>query len=78
MQIEVPPHVAVSSVVQLLKQEPGKRIIQRFGYIRKMYIENSIWAVGYFSSTIGRGGDQIRKYIRQQGEEEETPRIVSF
>ena len=42
LQIEIPPHVAVASVVQLLKQESSKRIIQRFSYIRRMYIENSI------------------------------------
>jgi len=36
-------------------------------------MENSIWAVGYFSSTIGLNEEQIRKYIDNHGKEEETP-----
>ena len=78
LQIEIPPDVAVSEVVQHLKQDSSKRLIKRFPYIRKMYMENSIWAVGYFSSTIGLNETQIKKYIDHQGKEESTPEQVSF
>ena len=78
MQIEIPPNVAVSEIVQHLKQDSSKKLMKRFAYIRNMYIENSIWAVGYFSSTIGLNEAQIKKYIAHQGQEEETPKQISF
>lgn len=78
IQIEIPPDVAVAEVVQHLKQDSSKKLIRRFPYIRRMYMENSIWAVGYFSSTIGLNETQIRKYIDHQGTEESTPTQVSF
>ena len=53
LQLEIPPDVSVASVVQHLKSDSSRVLIKRFPYIRRMYIENSIWAVGYFSSTIG-------------------------
>lgn len=78
LQLEIPPDVAVAEVVQHLKQDSSRRLIKRFPYIRKMYFENSIWAVGYFSSTIGLNEDQIKKYIEHQGKEESTPAEASF
>jgi putative transposase len=78
IQIEIPPDVAVAEVVQHLKQDSSKKLIRRFPYIRRMYMENSIWAVGYFSSTIGLNETQIRKYIDHQGIEESTPVQASF
>ena len=35
-----------------------------------MYMTDGIWAVGYFSSTLGLNEDQIKKYIEHQGREE--------
>ena len=32
-----------------------------------MYLEGSIWSVGYFSSTIGLNEEHIKKYIEYQG-----------
>jgi hypothetical protein len=46
--------------------------MKRFRYVRSTYIENGIRAVGYFSSTIGLNEDQIKKYIVDSVEEEET------
>lgn len=78
IQLEIPPNVAVAEVVQQLKSDSSKVLIKKFAYIRKMYMENSIWAVGYFSSTIGLNEDQIKKYIAYQGVEESTPKQISF
>ena len=32
-----------------------------------MYIDGSIWSVGYFVSTIGLNEEAIKKYIANQG-----------
>jgi putative transposase len=78
IQIEIPPDVAVAEVVQHLKQDSSRKLIRLYPYIRKMYLENNIWAVGYFSSTIGLNETQIKKYIEHQGKEESIPTQPSF
>jgi putative transposase len=70
IQIEIPPDVAVSAAVQVLKQNSSRALRQRFPFIRRMYVERSIWSVGYFSSTIGLNENQIRRYIEYQGNQE--------
>ena len=70
IQIEIPPNIAVSSAVQKLKQRASIDIKKNHKFVREMYLENSIWSVGYFSSTIGLNEAQIRKYIEWQGRRE--------
>lgn len=77
LQIEIPPDIAVAKVVQLLKQNSSRQISKKYAFIRQMYVEDSIWAVGYFSSTVGLNEEQIKKYIERQGQEE-LPQKVSF
>ena len=70
LQIEIPPNILVSKTVQVLKQNSSRALKKRFAYIRRMYLEDSIWSVGYFSSTIGLNEEVIRKYIEHQGQKE--------
>ena len=77
LQIEIPPDIAVSKVVQALKTNSSREIRKKYSFIRRMYLEDSIWAVGYYSSTVGLNESQIKKYIEHQGEEE-LPQQVLF
>ena len=70
LQIEIPPDVAVSKVVQALKTNSSREVRKKYAFVRRMYLEDSIWSVGYFSSTVGVNEQQIRKYIEHQGKEE--------
>lgn len=70
LQIEIPPNIAVSSAVQVIKQRSSIDLRRKFKFIREMYLENSIWSVGYFSSTVGLNEASIRKYIEYQGRRE--------
>lgn len=70
IQIEIPPNIAVSSAVQAIKHRSSIDLTRKFKFIREMYLENSIWSVGYFSSTIGLNEASIRKYIEYQGRRE--------
>ena len=70
LQIEIPPDIPVCEVVQLLKQNASRVLKRKFAFIRRMYLENSIWSVGYFSSTIGLNEETIRRYIEHQGKKE--------
>jgi len=70
IQIEIPPNVAVCQAVQKLKQNSSACLKRKFKFIREMYLEDSIWSVGYFSSTIGLNEEQIRQYIDRQSLED--------
>jgi putative transposase len=67
LQIEIPPNILNAAVVQKLKIESSVRIKRRFKFIREMYLDGSIWSVGYFLSTIGINEQTISRYIARQG-----------
>jgi putative transposase len=70
IQIEIPPNMSIAAVVQKLKIESSKRLKKKFKFIREMYIDGSIWSVGYYVSTIGANEDAIRRYIAWQGKKD--------
>lgn len=70
LQIEIPPDVAVSAVVQRLKMITSIKLRNKYKFIKEMYLDSNIWSVGYFSSTIGLNEEQIKRYIENQGAED--------
>jgi putative transposase len=77
LQIEIAPDTAVSRVVQRIKAHTTFKLKKKFPFIRKMYLENSIWSVGYFSSTLGLNEEQIKHYISNQ-DQQERPHTYHF
>ena len=77
LQIEIPPNIAVSKVVQVLKANLSTQLKKQFRFIRGMYIDGNIWSVGYFSSTLGLNEEMIKKYIEHQGKQD-NPQQISF
>lgn len=75
LQLEIPPNVTVSSVVQKIKWQSSLTLKKQFKFIDKMYLEHSIWQVGYFSSTIGVSETIIEKYIKYQNKQEKSKQI---
>ena len=67
LQIEIPPNLTVAAVVQRLKSESSAVLKKKFKFIRDMYLDGSIWSVGYFVSTVGLNEEMIKKYIASQG-----------
>lgn len=67
LQIEIPPNIPVSRVVQRMKIHTSKYLKKKYKFIRRMYVDGSIWSVGYFSSTVGLNEEVIARYIRYQG-----------
>ena len=70
LQIEIPPNLSVAAVVQILKGNSSIHLKKKFKFIREMYLDGSIWSVGYFVSTIGLNETQIKKYIQYQGKKD--------
>ncbi|MCL4437723.1 IS200/IS605 family transposase [Patescibacteria group bacterium] len=77
MQIEIGPNTSVSAAVKALKQYSSLYLKKKFKFIKKMYLDEGIWSVGYFSSTIGLNESQIKKYIEYQGKQD-LPRQPGF
>jgi putative transposase len=67
LQIEIPPNLSIAAVVRRLKSESSAHLKKKFKFIRDMYLDGSIWSVGYFVSTVGLNEEVIKKYIASQG-----------
>ena len=69
--MSIPPKYSVSEVVRLIKANTGRKMRAKFPHLDKVYWGfKGIWSVGYFVSTVGVHESTIRKYVRQQGEED--------
>mgnify|MGYP001567621733 FL=1 len=75
MQIEIAPSVRVADAVQKLKANSSFYLKKKFKFIKELYLEDSIWSVGYFVSSIGLNEAQIKKYIQYQGKTEKPQTI---
>ncbi len=67
MQIEIPPNMTIAAAVQALKARSSIHLKNKFKFIKDMYIDGSIWSVGYYVSTIGLNEKMIERYLDMQG-----------
>ena len=67
LQMEIPPNIAIAAVVQTLKARASIHLKKKFKFIKEMYLDGSIWSVGYFVSTIGLDEKMVQRYIQYQG-----------
>ena len=65
--------MSLGSVVRIIKSNGARWLKEKFAeYLKKVYWgTKSVWSDGYFVSTIGRDEEVIRKYIENQGKEDE-------
>lgn len=68
----IPPRMAVSDAVRLLKTNSARAMKIRFPFLRRMYDHENLgmWSDGYFASTVGLNEETIRRYIEAQGQED--------
>ncbi len=71
MCIEIPPKYAVASVIGFLKGKSAIAIARMQGKERN-YTGAHFWARGYAVSTVGFDEGIIRKYIKEQSEEDDS------
>ena len=70
MLISIPPKYSVAQVIGYIKGKSAIHITRTFGGKRRNFTGQNFWARGYFVSTVGRDEATIRKYIREQEEED--------
>jgi len=72
LMLAIPPYIAVSRIVQHLKGESSRKLQMEFPQLQKQFWGQHLWAIGYFCVTTGTVTDQtIKKYIEEQGKQEE-------
>ena len=68
----IPPHLAVSKLIQYIKGRTGRKLLQEFEHLRKRYYGGHLWSLGFYSATSGNVTDQmIIDYVKNQDREAE-------
>jgi len=71
MIMVIPPRYAVSDVIGEIKQATASKLREKFAWLEKVYWkERVVWSPGYFVSTIGLDENQIREYVKWQGQQD--------
>jgi putative transposase len=62
--VELPPQVAASNLVKILKGLSSRRLRQEFAHLARM---KCLWAPSYFVSTVGGAPlEVVRRYVENQ------------
>ena len=63
----IPPRVSVAAVVKYMKSLTGRKLKEKFEYMRKaIYGRGGIWSRGYCVSSIGLNKERIMRYVEYQ------------
>ena len=71
MLLRIPPKYAMSHVVGYIKGKSAIRIARDFMGRHRSFKGYHFWAYGYFVSTVGLDEETIRKYIKNQEENDD-------
>ena len=65
--VSVPPHLAISKLLQYLKGKSSRKLLQENKMLSKQFWGRHLWARGYFVATSGNVTDEIIiEYIENQ------------
>jgi putative transposase len=70
MMMAIPPKHAVSQVIGYIKGKSAIHLARVYGERKKNFVGQHFWARGFYVSTVGRDENAVRKYIREQEEED--------
>jgi putative transposase len=71
MMIGIPPKYAVAQVIGYIKGKSAIHLARVYGGRKQNFVGQHFWARGYYVSTVGRDEEAVRKYIREQEEEDQ-------
>jgi putative transposase len=70
--VSVPPHLAISKLVQYLKGKSSYKMMQENKMLSKQFWGRHLWGRGYFVATSGNITDEmIMEYIENQDDKEQ-------
>jgi len=69
--VSFPPKYSIARVVQIIKQNTGKALQEKYEFIRQRYYgRGGMWPAGYFVSTVGLDEHMIMRYVKYQEKED--------
>jgi putative transposase len=68
--IAIPPKHGVSQVIGYIKGKSAIHLARVYGERKRNFVGQQFWARGFYGSTVGRDEEAVRKYIREQEEED--------
>lgn len=73
LYLSVPPHIAISKLVQYMKGKSSYKLLQENKQLNKEFWGKHLWGRGYFVSTSDTITDEmIMEYIENQDKPENT------
>lgn len=78
MLVAIPPKMAVSRFMGILKGKSALMIFDRFANLKYKYGNRHFWCRGYFVDTVGRNKTAIQQYIQNQLSEDKTVDQISM
>ena len=78
MLVSVPPYLSIAQYMGFLKGKSSLIIFDRHANLKYKYGQRSFWCRGYFVDTVGKNETAIRKYIRNQLEEDYAKDQISL
>ena len=70
MVLSIPPKYSVSMLIGFLKGKTAIKLHQEFAGHARNYYGKHFWSRGYFVSTVGLDENKIRKYVKNQENED--------
>ena len=70
MFVEIPPKLSISTFMGYLKGKSSLMIFEKHSNLKYKFGNRNFWATGYYVSTVGLNEATIRKYIREQENED--------
>ena len=68
--LDIPSRISLSSFMGYLKGKSSLMIFEHHGNLKYKFGSKTFWATGYYVSTVGLNEAIIRKYIREQENED--------
>ena len=77
--IQSVPTYSAKKIIQTVKSITAREIFERVPEIKKKLWGGELWTDGYYVSTVGQRGNEetIRRYVQEQGKEEEYKKLYS-
>jgi len=76
--VSAPPKLSPALIVQKIKGQTAERIFREFPQLTKRYWGKHFWARGYCVSTVGIDEATIRKYIKEQSDDDTSEKQMRF
>ncbi len=70
--LSIPPRYSVSEVLGFLKGKSAIKIFDRYPLLKRRYWGRHFWVKGYYASTVGLDERTIRKYVKNQLEQDQV------